>query len=864
MLSDSESSDSDSGIRFKTASTREKGDSFSPATAARRGGARVNGQRDVTATETKPTSGEITKRDWQQRKDDKEPLRSKEQNRERDREFNRERDREKQQQQTDVKHRGKRSESRDRKRRSDSRDRSFQRASKPMHGAEPSERQRSRDRDRVARDDTKRSDDQQRPRHSSKSKTEPTVDKRKDEPADREKHKSVNPFKTDGKATKPLATGDRASEHRSDDAKTRSTADSTHDARSKSTVTVTKHSNDSAEVKAREGSRDKRQSPERPSTTEEALSTANANKTKRSKHKKHKHTRNEEQHRGEKSAADVTNESRSAKTDRQHSVHSGSSSRHTEKAHSQHEQRQHRDSKSASSSQTNRNSKSRADSVTHSTPAASDHTQRSRYRSRSRSNSRRQPSEHRHHHEHDQQHHRSSQQHRSKHDNGDSREKRRPSLAAADLDDAMCGPKLPPHLAVVSRDRSSSPLVLSPEHASSESLQFCGPALPPPKSTSTVTAAADDRPKSSRHASSSSAAHSKSSSSSHRRERHDSHSPRHRTSSSTSASTSQSRRAHAIGPIAPTPEFLAAATAAAHANGNSGGTMSDISDDEDARNRIVVIDEAHDDDGDDDAELDDAVIGPLPDGHASKTEAHLELEKRALELKLAKFTDMETSEELVVRDEWMLELPEVRGCVTDMGLTARQFRTKERPEIGDRSGWTETPKEREHKRKSRPAEPTAEELRAQKQKEARQLYNDRRDRDQEEQARKHKKRSKRDESLMDLHQKKLKKEKRVSVARTGPDDRQIGFTKISSISMSDTETCRRGGGRIVANGPTAVQSRGRPESEPLRSGPEECDPEESAATRYAFRSRRDQVSVINELCYLIVSPGWKSNEEYIL
>lgn len=207
--------------------------------------------------------------------------------------------------------------------------------------------------------------------------------------------------------------------------------------------------------------------------------------------------------------------------------------------------------------------------------------------------------------------------------------------------------------------------------------------------------------------------------------------------------------------------------------------MSDISDEEDDRGRHVVVDVAGDVDEDyseepmahashaADADDYDEVIGPLPVGHqhATKSEAHLELEKRALELKLAKFTDMETSEELVVRDEWMLELPEVRGVVTDMGLTARQFRKKERAEIGDRSGWTETPSDREHKRRThKTAQPSEEELRAAQKAEARQLYNERRDREQEEMARKHKKRNKRDESLLDQHQKKLKKEKRVSAA----------------------------------------------------------------------------------------------------
>lgn len=179
------------------------------------------------------------------------------------------------------------------------------------------------------------------------------------------------------------------------------------------------------------------------------------------------------------------------------------------------------------------------------------------------------------------------------------------------------------------------------------------------------------------------------------------------------------------GPVAPSPQFLLDH----HQN------MSDISDD------------------------DDCLIGPVPDGSASKSEAHLELEKRALKLKLAKFTEMDAHDDLVVRDEWMLELPEVKG-VTDMGLTARQFRTKERPDFGDRSSWTDTPQDREHKTHHKKG-PSEEELRKEKQREAKALFNANRDNEQEEAARKHKKKHRRDESLMDIHQKKLKKEKSV-------------------------------------------------------------------------------------------------------
>lgn len=166
------------------------------------------------------------------------------------------------------------------------------------------------------------------------------------------------------------------------------------------------------------------------------------------------------------------------------------------------------------------------------------------------------------------------------------------------------------------------------------------------------------------------------------------------------------------------------------------------------------IDSAVSDISDSDDDVDQ--IGPMPIG-AGKTKAHLELEKRALELKLAKLSERdECVNQEPTREEWMTELPEIRG-VTGLGLVARQFRTKERDEIGDRSGWTDTPDDRV--RKSYAREPTTDELRAAKQREADAVFKVKRDAEQEAAARKHKKKHKRDESLLDIHQKKMKKKK---------------------------------------------------------------------------------------------------------
>lgn len=165
---------------------------------------------------------------------------------------------------------------------------------------------------------------------------------------------------------------------------------------------------------------------------------------------------------------------------------------------------------------------------------------------------------------------------------------------------------------------------------------------------------------------------------------------------------------------------------------------------------IIDVSENEDDD-------DEIIIGPVLDHIHSKSEAHLELEKRALELKLAKLSEREhkTTDEIRGREEWMIELPELRG-VTDLGLTARQFRTKERDEIKDRSSWTETPRDREEKSKKKTTSTHDDEVKIRHQKTER-MHRERRDAEQEEAVRKHKKKHKRDESLLDMHQKKLKK-----------------------------------------------------------------------------------------------------------
>lgn len=145
-------------------------------------------------------------------------------------------------------------------------------------------------------------------------------------------------------------------------------------------------------------------------------------------------------------------------------------------------------------------------------------------------------------------------------------------------------------------------------------------------------------------------------------------------------------------------------------------------------------------------------IGPMPAGSITLSAAQLELEKRALEIKIKKLdeADMGSSSKIEdEREEWMIELPEIRK-VADLGLGARQFRTKERPDFDDRTQWTSTPHIESSTKKK--------EQKIDLQKAQEKLLQAARDREQDIIAINHKKKSKRDSSLMDIHKKKLKKE----------------------------------------------------------------------------------------------------------
>lgn len=100
----------------------------------------------------------------------------------------------------------------------------------------------------------------------------------------------------------------------------------------------------------------------------------------------------------------------------------------------------------------------------------------------------------------------------------------------------------------------------------------------------------------------------------------------------------------------------------------------------------------------------------------------------------------------------MLELPDVPKP-SDLGVGPRQFRKNEQPDFSDRSSWTKTPND-SHKERDKP-----EDDHRNMEKRRRDEAIVKRDTEQEELSRKHKKLHKRDKSLLELHEKKMKKEK---------------------------------------------------------------------------------------------------------
>lgn len=186
------------------------------------------------------------------------------------------------------------------------------------------------------------------------------------------------------------------------------------------------------------------------------------------------------------------------------------------------------------------------------------------------------------------------------------------------------------------------------------------------------------------------------------------------------------------------------------------------------------VDAENSENSSDDEEKDIADVGPLPPGQEPKSKAQLELEERALEIKLSGMEGRKGSSrpDVKTREEWMTELPEVRK-VGDLGLGPRQFRQKEGPDFSDRyvllkkreisckifffvrSSWTDTPQSRLEKEKSKEKRDASDRTTFE------QKLLKERDKAMEKLKKKYDKEHKRDKSLLEIHQDKLKKKKKV-------------------------------------------------------------------------------------------------------
>lgn len=123
-------------------------------------------------------------------------------------------------------------------------------------------------------------------------------------------------------------------------------------------------------------------------------------------------------------------------------------------------------------------------------------------------------------------------------------------------------------------------------------------------------------------------------------------------------------------------------------------------------------------------------------------------------------------EEKLQRESWMMELPST-GLAQNIGLTARTFRTRTGPDMGDRSMWTDTPADREKKIK--------EGLKEEQSKHKDSFVNSERDKQMAKEVYKYNK-SKRPMSLLEMHEKErkmLKKEKGKEPQVRRPFDREI-------------------------------------------------------------------------------------------
>ncbi|NXT77013.1 GPAM1 protein, partial [Zapornia atra] len=160
------------------------------------------------------------------------------------------------------------------------------------------------------------------------------------------------------------------------------------------------------------------------------------------------------------------------------------------------------------------------------------------------------------------------------------------------------------------------------------------------------------------------------------------------------------------------------------------------------------------------SEEEDNLIGPMPAKGPVESDVTKEFERRAQRMK-EKLTSADSDEpKQVTRESWMTELPPE---LKSFGFGPRTFKRRSNDSSGDRSVWTDTPADRERKAKER------EEAKKSTSKDNEGVVLSGRDKRLVEQVASYNE-SKRSESLMDIHQKKLKS--KASEEKNKPQERR--------------------------------------------------------------------------------------------
>ncbi|XP_068021323.1 GPALPP motifs-containing protein 1 isoform X2 [Melanerpes formicivorus] len=162
----------------------------------------------------------------------------------------------------------------------------------------------------------------------------------------------------------------------------------------------------------------------------------------------------------------------------------------------------------------------------------------------------------------------------------------------------------------------------------------------------------------------------------------------------------------------------------------------------------------------DSSEEEDDIIGPMPAKGPVESDVTKEFERRAQRMK-EKLTSADSDEaKQITREVWMTELPPE---LKSFGFGPRTFKRRANDSSGDRSVWTDTPADRERKAKER------EEAKKSTRKANEDTALSGRDKRLVEQVTAYNE-SKRSESLLDMHQKKLKS--KASEERSKPQERR--------------------------------------------------------------------------------------------